>query len=395
MPPRPEIEYSKLAPFCTTDRQREVIAALVRDGSQRKAARALGVHERNLARMLMIIKRRAASKMYAPEHGLNHPCPDPFVGNGYSVMTRTEEGLPIWYKFKADKEAAEQMFREMTEAFKDDIPRATPQVAPEVPPKSPDLLNLYVITDYHLGMRAWPEETRGEAWDTDIAEAMLVAWFEKAIAQSPDARCGVLCQLGDLLHFDGLNAVTPTSGHLLDADTRFQRLVRVAIRVIRRVVSMLLAKHETVHVIMAEGNHDIASSAWLREVFAAFYSDEPRVTVDTSPDPYYCVEWGQVALFFHHGHLKKQEALDKTFAAKFREVFGRTRKAYAHTGHLHHRKELESPLMPIRQHRTLAPNDSHGSRHGYDSGREAQVVTYHKTSGETQTLVICPEAIAA
>ena len=49
---------------------------------------------------------------------------------------------------------------------------------------------------------------------------------------------------------------------------------------------MLLQKHERVVLIMAEGNHDMASSAWLREVFSTFYESEPRITVDTSPYPY-------------------------------------------------------------------------------------------------------------
>jgi hypothetical protein len=57
---------------------------------------------------------------------------------------------------------------------------------------------------------------------------------------------------------------------------------------------MLLAKHKNVHVILAEGNHDMASSVWLRTMFKALYENEPRITVDDSALPYYAHEFGNV-----------------------------------------------------------------------------------------------------
>jgi hypothetical protein len=53
---------------------------------------------------------------------------------------------------------------------------------------------------------------------------------------------------------------------------------------------MLLEKHERLHLIMADANHDPASEIWLREMFAAHYEDEPRITVDRSADNYYAFE---------------------------------------------------------------------------------------------------------
>jgi hypothetical protein len=203
----------------------------------------------------------------------------------------------------------------------------------------------------------------------------------------------VFCQLGDFLHWDGMDAVTPASKHLLDADTRFQKLVRVAIRVIRRVIDLLLRKHEEVVVLMAEGNHDPASSIWLREWLHALYENEPRVRVELNPDPYYCVEHGSTALFFHHGHKRKPAAVDTVFAAKFREVFGRTKHAYAHLGHLHSVDVKETNLMLVEQHRTLAAPDAYASRGGWISGRDAQVITYSKRFGEVGRLRISAQMV--
>jgi hypothetical protein len=156
---------------------------------------------------------------------------------------------------------------------------------------------------------------------------------------------------------------------------------------------MLLEKYEKVHLIFAEGNHDLASSVWLRESFNFYYDDEPRVTVDTSPDPYYAFAWGETLLFYNHGHLKKFGLLDSVFASKFKDLFGRSKHVYGHTGHLHNDNVKESNLMKLEQHRTLTAKDSYASRHGYISGRDAKVITYHKQHGETARLTINPDMI--
>lgn len=249
------------------------------------------------------------------------------------------------------------------------------------------ICNQYTLTDYHLGMMAWDEES-GANWDLKIAEDTLVKFFELAIKESPNAETAIFAQIGDFLHWDGLDAVTPANKHVLDADTRFTKLVRVAIRVIRRVITMLLNKHKHVHLIMAEGNHDPASSVWLREVLYSFYEDESRLSIDTNPDPYYCYVFGDVCCFYHHAHKKGIKNIESTFIGKFKKEFGKSKYVYGHTGHLHHELKLETNLMILEQHRTLAAKDAYASRGGYLSGRDAKVITYHKEYGEVDRKTI-------
>ena len=158
--------------------------------------------------------------------------------------------------------------------------------------------------------------------------------------------------------------------------------MRVAIRVIRQIISMLLEKYKKVTVIMAEGNHDPASSVWLREMLNSFYEDEPRLVIDTNPDPYYCITFGKNCLFYHHGHKRGIKNIDNVFVGKYKKEFGASEYVYGHIGHLHHTKMIESNLMILEQHRTLAAKDAYASRGGYMSGRDAKVITYHKIYGE-------------
>lgn len=374
------MDFSKLNEYAT-DRQKDILAAITSEGSERAAAKKLGLNKSTVNGAKQAVMRKAALRGYSPEHNLVHPVPDGFKLKGSSTLYDMTTGQPKiqWVKSTIDGERQEEIFKEAINALKEEIPPEKPVL----PPKHTldNLINVFVITDYHIGSKSWREEC-GAAWDLDIAEDTLVKWFGSAIAMSPNAKTGVFAQLGDFAHFDGILAVTPTSGHILDADTRFQKLIRVLIRVIRRVTSMLLAKHERVHLLMAEGNHDLASSAWMRELFASLYQEDPRITVDTRPDPYYCIEHGNTSLFFHHGHKKRIDGLETVFIAKYREIFGRTKYSYAHIGHLHHDVLKETNTMKIEQHRTLSAPDSHSSRGGWLSGRDAKVITYSSEFGE-------------
>ena len=377
--------------FCTSQQQREVVMAVIELGSNTSAAKSLGKDRRTVDRMINRVKRNAEVSGYSPEHDMTRTAPAGYVVKGVSTFYG-KEGTPVNQWLKVDRDAkrfAEEMKSAILAAC-EDLPKEKPVSAPKNCDE--DLLNCFIITDYHLGMLSWGEET-GADWDTDIAEEMLVKWFASAIKAAPKAKRAVFAQLGDLLHYDSMESVTPSSGHLLDSDTRRQKLVRAAIRVLRRCVSLLRKSHQQVHIIMAEGNHDMDSSIWLREIFHTLHEDDKSVTVDLSPDPYYCLEHGAVSLFFHHGHKRKPEQVDKVFTAKFRDVFGRTQKSYAHMGHLHHAKALESSLMIVEQHRTLAAPDAYATRGGWLSGRDAKVITYHKKHGEVFRLTINPEML--
>lgn len=313
--------------------------------------------------------------------------PPGYAIKGTSTLLDSDGSKKLqWVKTDRDKEAQMEALRLAVDAMKEEVPRVDP-IPMRKHERVDNLCNMYLLTDYHLGALCWGEET-GDDWDIEIAENTMIQWFRHAIEMAPMSETAVFAQLGDFLHWDGIESVTPTSGHVLDADTRYQMLIRVAIRVIRKVIQMLLDKHGHVYLIMAEGNHDLSGSMWLTEMLAEMYSTEPRITIDTRPDPYYCFEFGKTSLFFHHGHKKQMKNISDVFVAKFREVFGRTKHSYGHMGHLHHNVTVENNLMTIEQHRTLAAPDAHASRGGWLSGRDSKVITYHKEYGEVGRVTV-------
>ncbi len=288
--------------------------------------------------------------------------------------------------------ALSDVLRLIVDELKTEIPRVAPTKGPECAPS--DLANQFTVTDSHFGMLAWREENRDADWDLKIAEQVHLDWFRAAIGRAPKAHTAIFAQLGDLLHYDSMESVTPTHRHILDADSRFTKVIRTVIRVVRQIISMLLQTHQRVHIIMASGNHDPASSAWLREMLTAMYEDEPRISVDNSPGEYYAYEWGNTALFYHHGHRKKVKNVDTVFASLFREMYGRCEHSYGHVGHLHSDEKVETNLMLVDRHRTLAPGDAHAAGGGWLSKRDAKVITYHSRFGEWSRIPLSPQMVA-
>lgn len=384
-----------LLQFCLSDKQKLLVTEHIVKGRQlSEVCREAGFNERGMRKSKQMLLARAARQGYSPDHDWTHPVPDGHKVKGVSTYYN-DEGKPLgqWVKSDVDRERQDQMMREAIDAMVSDIKPLPKTKAPKK--KANDLLNCYILTDYHIGMLAWGEETGGEDWDIDIAEQTLVKWFKAAIDTSPDASEAIFAQLGDMMHFDSYTPVTVASGHILDADSRLQKIIRCVIRVTRQIMQMLLEKYKKVHVKWCDANHDPTSAAWMREFLVALYEKEPRVSIDNSPDTYYAYQWGKTALFFHHGHKRKVGNVDTVFAAKFREMFGSTEFNYAHMGHYHSIDVKETNLMVVTQHRTLAAADAYASKGGWISGRESSVITYHKEYGQVAHNTISYKMVAA
>lgn len=334
---------------------------------------------------------RAALQGMAPDHDMVHPVPAPFVVKGVSTYYDKEGNRGgQWIKTQLDQMKAEAGMRAAVEALAATLPRAVPTKIRRA--TLDELCTLYTLTDCHVGMKAWAPET-GADWDLDIAERTLTGAIRYLVDTSPAATVCLINQLGDFLHFDSLAPVTPTNGHLLDADSRYSKVVAVATRILRFAIDHALTKHKKVVVLMAEGNHDMASSVWLRHLFALLYEREPRVEVMSSELPYYVHTHGKVMLCFHHGHLKKNDQLPMLFAAQYPQEWGATTRRYCHTGHRHHTEEKEHSGMTVVQHPTIAARDAYAARGGWIADTRMKSIIYHAEHGEAGTIVVTPEML--
>lgn len=380
-----------LLEFCTNENQRKALKTIIKHGGNKtQAAKELGVHLRSLGRMVERIRKKAVKRGFSPEHDMTNTTPEGFHVKGISTLYDADGKPKIqWVKTDSDKEAKTQAILDVIEDYS--LPVMERIKSPKKSDK--DLCTVYTITDFHLGAYSYGKET-GDDWDIDIAEKVLVNAFADLMNGSPNSEQAVFAQLGDFLHWDGMDAVTPMSGHLLDADTRFAKLVELSIDVCVKIVGMLLEKHKNVQVLMCEGNHDMASSVWMQKLMKKIYSDNPRVNVDDSEFPFYAFKHGKVMLAFHHGHKVKNQKLPALFASepRYRKMWGDSMYTYIHTGHYHHTEQTmsEEGGAIVERHPTLAGRDAYAARGGWVSHRAARAITYHADSGEDTRVTKIP-----
>ena len=253
-----------------TPRERQFIDALKVHDSARAASKAMGLNKDAVGESMRRLQARAARLGIAPGHFEHGVAPGYLMGK--VTVQRASDGAieRTWERQSPDQSQAMDALRIAVGALVETIDPMPPVPAPNV--FNADLCNLFTYSDFHLGMLA-QEEEGGADWDLKIAERTLSGSFAMMLAQSPPAHTAVINIQGDMLHTDGLLPVTPAHRHILDADGRFSRIVAVAIRSIRNLVKMALEKHPAVHLIICEGNHDEASSVWLRLMFQALYEN--------------------------------------------------------------------------------------------------------------------------
>lgn len=382
----------KLLEYCTP-RQAEILKAVEEHGTQRAAAEALGLAHGTVGDLVAAAKKKAARMGYSPAHDMTRAVPDGFFLRGTSTYYNKDgEVAGQWVKNQIDHDKQREIVLAAIEAMSESLPRVKAADGPAHTDQA--LCNLAVFSDYHIGQMAWGVES-GADWDLKIAEQLLLASFIHMIEAAPRAKTCVLCLQGDTLDVDSILPVTPAHKNVLDVDGRYSKILAVAIRVIRRLIDHALAKHERVHLIICQGNHDESTSILMRHMFGALYENEPRLTVNDSELPFYVYQHGETMLAFHHGHKCSNEQLPLLFAAQYPKIWGATTKRYAHAGHRHHVDEKEFSGMTVIQHPTLAARNAHAARGGWISERAASIITYHEKYGQVARNTVCPEMFEA
>src|SRR5690606_23103665 len=160
--------------------------------------------------------------------------PDGYYANGTSTLVGADGAIKAqWIKTSIDHERQRELLLAAVDAMAADLPRAAPRKASGE--WRADLLTVYPIGDPHIGMLSWPEET-GENWNLDIARQVHCDAMTALVDSAPRSETALVVNLGDALHFDSLEAKTPRSGHLLDADGRYAKVVDVAILTMRQCI---------------------------------------------------------------------------------------------------------------------------------------------------------------
>jgi hypothetical protein len=379
-------EAPTLSSFAVNDRERAVIE-LLDSKSYREIAAELSISKSTVGDIASRVKRRAAKQGYSPEHDMTRPCPSTHYVKGTSTLYN-EQGEQVlqWVKTTADQDRLTEMAQEMAAAACESVTPIKPSKR-KTPAIDADRLTVYPIGDAHVGLYAWNEDAE-EDWNCDIVEQVMLDSFGEVLAGSSDTEQCLLINLGDWFHTDTPENQTRRSGHALDVDTRWSRVVQVGVRLMRSLIDACLTKHEQVRVINEIGNHDDQSAVMLSAVLAAVYEREPRVEIDQSPDVFHWHEFGQNLIGVHHGHKCKPDQLYRVMAEDQREACGRCVHRYWYTGHIHHQRTVDVGGQQIESFRTIIPRDNYAHSNGYRGQRSICSITLDRERGECARKVV-------
>lgn len=288
-----------------------------------------------------------------------------------------------WIKTKEDELSTESILEALKEAFGE---KRSPW-KPLAPPKrtDEDTVTIYPIVDWHVGLLAWAEET-GENYDLTIAQEIILTAMARLIGASPSSKQCIILGLGDLLHFDGYEPVTATSGNQLDADGRYPKVLKTATKMILATIDMALAKHETVLIRMLPGNHDNRSTVAINLALGMRYESTERVLVDDSSSYLWYHRFGQNLFGATHGDKAKMRDLPLVMAADRPQDWAASTNRRIFTGHLHNERRFEDGGVVVTCMRTPVKKDAYHSWEGYRSGRSVYSETYRADGSEAATL---------
>lgn len=369
-------------PEWVTDTQWRYLKAVEEYGGNRAAELALGLSRDAVGKSLRAYRREAARRGHAPGHFDSGVAPGFRQGKVTVQRNASGEVERTWERQHPDAEAQ----AERLQAIRDALLESLQPIAPLAPPDytDDDLLTVYPQGDPHAGLYAWKDET-GQAFDLDEYERVTKAAIDRLVASAAPSSHALFIDLGDSLHADN-NASRTKSGHHLDTHGRHAEVVRAVIRCKRHHIARMLERHRLVTVRINPGNHDGVTALMLAEMMAMIYENEPRVTVATSPNPYWFHGFGSNLIGTTHGDGAKGANLPLLMAVDAPALWLASEHGSRvwFVGHVHHKDIKDYPGVTVEYCRTLAAPDIWSHASGYRSKRSMEAVTFHRTDGEVE-----------
>lgn len=309
--------------------------------------------------------------------------PDGYRVKGQSILYDADGKVKLtWEKVDRDKEKQLALIKHLAKQLAKDIKPHKPVAPPEV--CLSELMCIIPIGDAHIGMLSWAEET-GSDYDLKIAESLHKQAIDHLIAAAPQAEYCVIIDVGDFIHADNLMGVTSRSGHNLDMDGRYHKVVRVCMEIVTYYIDRALTKFKFVTYRPEIGNHNDVGAIWLQEAFKRIYAKEPRVEIANHPGNRYFWQWGLCYFGSHHGHEIKMDKLPDVMATHVMDLGIKTKYRKWFTGHIHHEVKKDFNSCSVQSYRTLASLDAYASAHGYNAPRDISLEVWHRSFGEVST----------
>lgn len=380
------MDLSHLYEFCT-QRQLDAVQAYEKHGSLTKAAKAIGIDRSSFKKHIVLAEKKASLHGLSPKHDWSKPVPSTHVARGVSTYyDKDGNKAGQWVKADLKQEAYNEIVKTAIASFLEEVPKLQVHSAPIDWQK--DVIPWIQIGDAHLGMLAHAAEV-GENFDLKIAEHELMAAISIMIDELPSCERLVVNDLGDFTHYENMAGVTEASGHALDYDGRFPKMIYVYSRLMRFIVDKCLEKARNVDVIVNQGNHSRTNDIWMAELLRVAYGHTGRVHVLNNDSVFIAYRMGNTLVMTHHSDKCKPSQLAHVMTNDFRNDYGETEFHYIDIGHVHHGMVMkEHPGIFIESFNHLASLDKWAHDSGYRNRKSITIVLRSRKYGEVGRRVL-------
>jgi len=381
------INYKELEQFAETTQELQVITLCGSGYTQTQAAAELGFSRRKAQDLIYRVRDRAKVKGVGEEYVSKEKVDDAYYVKGTSTLYDKDGNAKLqWVKTNIQAESLDKIAKAIVESLVDDVDGKAKPVRKQSVMSCENTMNMIIAGDPHIGVYAKTDEGDfGLEENVTLHKNAISHLLEKA----PKASQCVILSVGDTLHTDNPSNRTNRSGANLDVDKDWYAAVRATVDLMKYAVNEALKTHDTVTLLNLAGNHDDYSGYCMNLIMDAYYSNEPRVNVDTSEGKFIYHTFGDNLFGFTHGDTAKLTELESIMACDQSEEWWRSHKIW-HTGHIHHKTVQEFRNVTVESHRTLAANDRWHMSQGYRSKKEMKLITYDARYGEVSRLIVNP-----
>ena len=366
----------------------EALRVVAEYGSISEASRRINMSRATLQTRVDSARRRGLDQGGTLKDDIEGRIAPGFELRGYSQFTKTQAGEPIWLKTRK----AERDYWEGVQTAIANLDHSKIVIEPQPVEPQSDIIPWLQIGDGHIGMLASEAET-GANFDISIGEREICAAAAALIDEAPPCERLVINDLGDGTHYETFKAETEASGHRVDQDTRYWKMIDAYIRITQFIVERALTKAQTVDYIANQGNHSRSNDIWIAAFVRALYGPSGRVNVLNNQSPFIAYRMGRTFVMIHHGDKAKPEACAKVMASDYATDWGETDFRYIDGGHVHHSQRKELPGCVHESWNNLAPRDKYANDGGWRSKQCMSLVLRSRRYGEVGRRVMPIERV--
>ena len=241
------------------------------------------------------------------------------------------------------------------------------------------------IFDLHFALRASAIET-GNEYNCIIAENLFYTVIRDVMSRVKNIKLSKIIFTigGDMANFDNIAGTTTKGTAQYNSCGYFEMMEKLFEMTI--VAIDMLANIAPVDVVLVNGNHDKTVGYSLAMYCYAWYKNDKRVNIDTSPMPRKYLTFGNTLFMFAHDADVK--ALPSLIPDECRNVWSNVTGTEVFLQHLHSETVLyEKNHMRIQRLPTFSAGSAWSIDKGYNSKRQCKAFIFDKEKGLTDVLL--------